>query len=373
MPVLWRYLLGHYLKVLILCVVTFIAILLTTRLDEIAHFATMGPEGVAILSFTLHQIPYILPIAIPISCLISAMLLMQRLSQTHELTAMRAAGLSFRNILSPILIAAAALSIVNFYTVSELSTHSHLTTGRLKNELRSLNPLLLLHNKHILKLKGIFFNALGESRMGEKASDVVIALPNKNNKSIHVLLAKQLNASPSDFVGKGVTLLTSANRDEEAYGLEEPQFLFSENITEANTTAQNFSQLIYKKVWSLNNDHLRLPLLMIRLWETQEGPFDPTAIHRIYSEILRRLSVALAAFTFTMMGIAFGISTSRNRSQKTIFAVLFLSTLYLASFFTAKNYDHLLALSAILYLAPHALIMGFSLWRLRSVSLGAAC
>ncbi|MCE5316519.1 MAG: LptF/LptG family permease, partial [Parachlamydia sp.] len=136
MPVLWRYLLGHYLKVLLLCVVTFIAILLTTRLDEIAHFATMGPEGLAIIAFALHQIPYILPIAIPISCLISAMLLMQRLSQTHELTALRAAGLSFYNILCPLLIAAAALSIANFYIVSELSTHSHLTTGKLKNELR---------------------------------------------------------------------------------------------------------------------------------------------------------------------------------------------------------------------------------------------
>lgn len=373
MPVLWRYLLGHYIKVLLLCVVTFIAILLTTRLDEIAHFATMGPEGLVILSFAFHQIPYILPIAIPISCLISSMLLMQRLSQTHELTAMRAAGLSFRNILCPLLIAAAALSIGNFYVVSELSTHSHLTTGRLKNELRSLNPLLLLHNKHILKLKGIFFNALGESRMGEKASDVIVALPNKNNKSIHVLLAKQLTATPSDFVGKGVTLLTSANRDEEANGLEEPEFLFSENIAEANTTAQNFSQLIYKKVWSLNNDHLRLPLLMIRLFEAKEAPSDHAAVHRIYSEMLRRLSVALAAFTFTLMGIAFGISTSRNRSQKSLCAVLFLSTLYLFCFFTAKNYDHLLVFSAMLYLVPHALIIGFSLWRLNRVTYGASC
>ncbi|MCE5317152.1 MAG: LptF/LptG family permease, partial [Parachlamydia sp.] len=228
------------------------------------------------------------------------------------------------------------------------------------------------HNKHILKLKGIFFNALGESRMGEKASDVIVALPNKNNKSIHVLLAKQVTATPSDFVGTGVTLLTSANRDEEASDLNGPEFLFSENIAEANTTAQNFSQLIYKKVWSLNNDHLRLPLLMIRLSETSEAPLNQDAIYRIYSEMLRRLSVALAAFTFTLMGIAFGISTSRTRSQKSICAVLFLSTLYLACFFAAKNYDHLLTLSATLYLVPQALIIGFSLWKLNRITRGIA-
>ncbi len=38
--------------------------LVTTRLDAVAHFATLGSEGLLILWFTLHQIPYILPIAI---------------------------------------------------------------------------------------------------------------------------------------------------------------------------------------------------------------------------------------------------------------------------------------------------------------------
>lgn len=368
MPILWRYLLGNYLKVLLLCVVAFIAILLTTRLDEIAHFATLGPEGLTILMFTLHQIPYILPIALPISCLISAMLLMQRLSQTHELTALRAAGLSLSNILCPILITAALLSLANFYTVSELSTHSHLTTGKLKNELRSLNPLLLLHNKHVLKLKGIFYNALGETRMGEKASDVIIALPNKHNKSIHLLLAKNLITSSSDFVGNGITLLTTLNRDDLPLNRQQPEFLFTENIQEAFTTAQDFSQLIYKKVWTLNNDHLRLPLLMIRLSELESDDFNSGV-----SEILRRLSVALATLTFSLMGIAYGISTGRQRTQTPFLMVLGLSTLYLICFFMAKNYDHLLSAAAALYLVPHFIIVFLSLKRLYSVTRGAVC
>lgn len=370
MPILWRYLLSHYLKVLLLCVVAFVSILLTTRLDEIAHFATMGPEGVAILMFTLHQIPYILPIAIPVSCLISAMLLMQRLSHTHELTALRAAGLSLSNVLCPILIMAAALSLGNFYIVSELSTQSHLTTGKLKNELRSLNPLLLLHNKHILKLKGIFFNALGETRMGEKASNVIIALPNKNNKSIHILLAKDLITSSSDFVGNGVTLLTSYNRDELPLSRQQPEFLYTENIDEAFTTALDFSQLIYKKVWTLNNDHLRMPLLLIRLSEPTQMQRD---FNRAVSEILRRISVAGAALTFTLMGIAFGISTGRQRTQRPLFCVLCLSTLYLVCFFMAKNYDYSWLLAGTLYLMPHFLIVALSLKRLQNVTEGATC
>lgn len=381
MPILWRYLLGHYLKVLTLCLLSFIAILLTTRLDEIAHFATMGPEAKLILAFILHQIPYILPIALPISCLISSLLLVQRLSQTHELTALRAAGLSLRNIICPILLAAVFLGLCNFYVISELSTKSHLTTGKLKNELRSLNPLLLLHNKHILKLKGIFFHALGATRMGEQASDVVVALPNKNNKSIHLLLAKQLVATSSDFVGKGVTLITSVNREDSGAlsPRQYPEFLFTENIAEAFTTSHDFSQLIYKKVWSLNNDHLRLPLLLVRLADQQQNlPQEEgealkqlkKEINRGFSEILRRISVAAAVVTFTLMGIAFGMSVSRIKSQWNLIIVLALTALYLASFFSGKNFDHFILTAALCYLIPHALIIALSLWKLKRITAG---
>jgi lipopolysaccharide export system permease protein len=188
LPILWRYLLAQYLKVLCLCTFSFVAILLTTRLDDIAHFASLGSQGLIILQFTLYQIPYILPIALPISCLISTVILIQRLSSTHELTAMRASGLPLKDILAPILLAAAILSIFNFYVVSELATKSHLETSLLKNELRSVNPLLLLHNKHLMKLKGFYFDTTGASRMGETASDVILAMPNKKNQSINVIL-----------------------------------------------------------------------------------------------------------------------------------------------------------------------------------------
>src|SRR6516225_5987237 len=119
LPILWRYLLHHYLKVSFFCVFSFVAVLLTTRLDEIAHFASLGPEGWYILRFTFYQIPYILPIAIPVSALISAILLIQRLSHSQELTAFRASGMSIMGVLSPILIAGMLLSLANFYVASE--------------------------------------------------------------------------------------------------------------------------------------------------------------------------------------------------------------------------------------------------------------
>lgn len=380
MPIVWRYLLGQYIKVFCLSLLSFIAILLTTRLDEIAHFATLGSEGWLILWFTLHQIPYVLPIAIPISCLISVIILVQRLSQTHEMTAFRSCGISLREVLTPILLASFFITAMNFYIVSELATQSHLATGVTKIELRSVNPLLLLHNKHLMRLKGVYSDTLGHSRIGEYAGDMVIAMPNKHNSSINLIVAKKLQVDPTLFLGENLTVVTPLAREQ----VSPYDQLMIENMAHMKTSIKDFSQILQKKVWSLNNDHLRLALLRARLQDLKKQEneifkLDNNAaqlkqikrdINRGYSELIRRISISVAAFTFTLMGAAFGISISRNRSNRGIFYIVGLAAFYIVAFFSAKSLDHQLFVSSLLYLVPHLIIVIFSLLMLARISKG---
>jgi lipopolysaccharide export system permease protein len=378
--IIWRYLLGQYFKVLLLCTLAFVAILLTTRLDDIAHFTTLGAQGKYILLFTLYQIPYILPIAIPISGLISAILLIQRLSYTHELTAFRACGMGLRNILAPILLAAGLFSFLNFYIVSELATASHLQAGILKSELRSINPLLVLQNKHLMRLKGFYFASMGPCRPGESAAEVIVATPNNHNNRLNLLVAQQLNATSSSFSGKGVTLISCLQSDEgEAF-----DHLAIENMGQITTSVKDFSQMVQKKDSKLHNDHLRLPLLLARMENEHQSLLhakeakaaEPEIkllqrnMNRCYSEIVRRISVAMAMFTFTLMGTAFGVSISRNRSSRGVVVVICLAAVYLIAYFVAKGSDHLLTTSILLYTLPHLLIIGLSIWALKRVTKG---
>lgn len=381
MPILWRYLLYQFLKVFTLCVVAFIIILMTMRLEEIAHFATLGPEGLNILWFTLQQVPYILPIAIPISALISAILLVQGLSKSHELTAMRACGFSLRDILMPLLSSALLLSALNFYIISELSTASHLNAGMLKNQLRSINPLILLQSKHLMLSKGFYFDTMGPSRIGELAQDIILISPNKHHDRMNLMVAKKLQASPISFVGHQVALLTSLRAQED----KAQEHIMLENMHKASTSVKDFSQMLESKIWAVNNDHLSLPLLLVKL--NNEGqnlqqlrlqmPTDALKVkqsrqvcYRCYLEIIRRISVALGVFSFTLMGLAFGINISRNNSKRGIIYVTLLGTLYLIAFFGAKEADHSLILGGILYLLPHIIIIGTSLLMLRRINHG---
>lgn len=381
MPLLWRYLLYQFLKVFTLCVVAFVIILMTLRLEEIAHFAALGSESFTILWFALQQIPYILPIALPISALISAILLMQSLSKSHELTAMRACGFSLKDVLTPLLSAALFLSALNFYIISELATTSHLNAGLLKNQLRAINPLVLLHSKHLMLTKGFYFDTLGPSRIGELAQDIILISPNKRHDRLNLMVAKKLQASPVSFVGHHMSFLTSLRADEN----EPHEHMLLENINKTSTTIKDFSQMFENKIWAINNDHLNLPMLLVKVHnEAQQleqlrknTPGDSSKIkeslqtcRRCYLEIIRRISVAFSVFTFTLMGMAFGINISRHASKRNVIYVVLLGSMYLITFFGAKEADYNLILGSLLYTIPHAIIIGASLLMLKRINHG---
>ena len=375
-PLLWRYLIKNYLEVCLLSVVAFIAILLTSRLEEIARFASFGANPWLIGLFALFQIPYILPIAIPVGCLISSILLMQRLSKNHELTALRSAGLSIKSIISPILLTSILIAIFNFYSASELATASHLKANLLKNKLFSINPLLLLNNKHLMRMKGFYYDSLGPSKMGQSASDALIAVPNQGKGSLNLILASQLESTDQDFKTKQLSIIAPITSDQEI-GF---QNMLLETVGEAVFSIQDFANLIQKKVYQASNDSLTMGLLLIRLKDLKhqlvsfEDPEEIKAtqksIRQLYSEIARRISAGLSPITFTLLGLAFGMSVSRMKNSFQLIFPIGLAATYLVCFFAAKAMESKVLISYLLYLAPHLVIIAASLRKISKINRG---
>lgn len=380
MPIIWRYLISHYCSITLFCVCAFVSILLTVRLDEIAHFIALGAPIAHVLRFTLYQIPYILPIAIPISSLVASFILAQNFSSTNELTALRASGFALRNILTPILMVALLLSILNFWIISEVATHAHYTTNRLKSELRAINPLLLMNNKHLMRLKGLYFNALGPSRVGESAADVILAVPGKHYERINLLIAKEFSSTPEIFKGKDVTVVSGMNSNDEAEGFDH---LIIEHMEESDTAVKDLAQVLQKNVWSINNDYLSLSMLLARIEEFREKLTIAKDLHhseqvsairsqltRSIADIARRVSLAMAVFSFTLLGLACGISIGRQKGRKKLFIAISMTALFLVCFFVAKGLDRNWPLAMTLYIAPSIILIFTSIFLLKRVSRG---
>lgn len=207
-------------------------------------------------------------------------------------------------------------------------------------------------------MKGIHFDTLGASKTGESAGDVIVAMPNKDDSGLNVLIAKELNADTSTFSGDHVTLMTSA--------IPSREIPIIENMGSTALSTKDFSLLLKPGSPHYSNDYFRFGLLRTKA----EIETDEKSLNRVYSEMVRRISMGTAAFTFTLMGAAFGMSISRRPSNRGIFIVAIFAGLYLFSYFAAKGMDQNFYASALFYVVPQIIILVFSVIVLRRLDKG---
>jgi lipopolysaccharide export system permease protein len=362
MPILWRYLLSSYFRVFALCVVSFIAILLVTRFKEIALFASSGASFLTILLFILYQIPHILPMAIPISGLIAAILLLQDLSYSHELTALRTSGLGLASLIYPLLVSGILLSFVNFAVCSELAPRCRTQSKKLVYQVTSINPLVLFQRESMIRLKDVFVD-MKVLKTGKYAEDVLLVIRNRAHGRLGVMVAKELSADNELVNGKNVTFISSIDSKKEN-GFDH---LVIENQKKMQTEGALLTQFLQSDGPTTNFDSL--PLKMILAKKALSG-VSSGQIGRVEQEICRRLSLSLAPFTFTLLGAAFGIGISRERSKKGIFWAIGLAAFFMISFIGAKSFKQSVPTACAFYCLPHLVLIFFSLRSLQRIAEG---
>lgn len=364
MPVLWRYLLRNYIQVFFLCVAGFISVLLVTRFQDIARFAATGASQLYILKFIGFQIPFILPLAIPISCLIAAILLFQNLSRSHELTALRVSGLGLKPIIFPLLVVGCLLTVLNFAIVSEIAPKCRSLSKSLAYQMTAINPLCLLQKQTLIKLKNTYVD-MKVLKSGKYAEDVAFIMRNSSNDRLGLMLAKKLSLKDSELTGTGVTFISSIDpKKSDCY-----DHLVIENQSKMQTGAAELAQYLRKSDWNVNYDYLNLRMLQAK-YVVEKGK-GAKFNSRAWQELARRISLGLAAFTFTLVGIAFGMEISRVHKLKKIMWAVGLTAFYLIAFVGAKSMKHNWLPSTILFLAPHPIILFFCLRSFKQIAKGA--
>jgi lipopolysaccharide export system permease protein len=344
-PILWRYAIISYLKIFFLSVAAFVSILLVSRFKEMARFAALSSDWLKTGLFTVYQVPFILPMAIPLSALIASLLLFQRLSRSYELTAFRASGLSLKKIMTPLCITSAFLSLLNFCVSSELAPYCRRESKALLYRETSVNPLLLLQRQQLIKIKDAYLQ-LDVEEEGRLARDFILIAHNESNQRLSLLSAKKLRVNDDELLGNHVAIVSHLHSDHnEAF---DP--LIIENQASMSTAAPVLSAALKKNRPKIETGALGLRLLKIRLGE--KGRIAKAA--RV--EILRRISVTLAVFSFTLLGCTFGIELTRTPSRRGLLYALLLTLTVLMSYLLGKElkFDPLFATLA--FLLPHLLI-----------------
>lgn len=362
MPLLWRYLFRSYFQVFFLCVFGFIAILLVTRFQEIARLAALNSNVGTLGLFTLFQIPYILPIAIPISGLISAILLTSRLSHTHELTALRASGISMKNLATPLLMGAFLLSVINFALVAEVTPRCrHLSHNLLKNA-ATVNPLFLMKKSKLLKLQDSYVD-MKMAHLGKEAHDIIFAVKNESNNRLSLMSAKKFTVDGSVLNGDRVAIISNLAEENP----EEYDSLIIENQRTMSTSANAFASMIQKKSPPLAMEHLPMKTLL-KIFSEKEA--KRKRINQATFELCRRIFFPSITFAFTFLGFSLGMQIGRGRKKRGFYLAIFLSALTFICSIGAKSFYLTPYKVILLYALPFPFLFFISFWFQKRISGG---
>ena len=335
--------LGRFLRVLTLCTLSFIAVLLVMRLSDIAKFATQSSELYAICLFMLYQVPYILPIAIPISCLVASMVTMRGLCDSSELTAFRASGLSLYSIASPILWSALFLVLLNFYIASELTPLCRSKARDLIHYTTAENPLFLLQKSKHLRFPDVEAD-MEVVQPKSHVKDLTFVMYNKQLERLCAVLAKDVRLSEGVLKGKDVTLLTSLPSEESF------DHLVIENEAKTKLPSADLAMLLRRP--SIKTTYDSLPYSSMRLKAKTEAHRRKTK-RRLYFEMIRRASYGLAPISFTTVGLSFGVQIGRQRRKRALYLATGLAALMLVSILIGKSFENFPVYAALCYFLPH--------------------
>ncbi len=355
MPILWRYLLLNYFRILFISFFSLTVSLYAIRFKEIAHFAASGSTLSSILIFGSYQMLYTVPLALAISSGISSMITLYTSNQRRELISLYSAGISPLSILLPFFLSGMALSILNLALLAELIPRYRSKAYHFSYETVMKSPFHIINQiaQQREDLSQVEEPILKEKNRIEK---ILIVFNNPLYNRLNLLSADKLSLEKEHWLGEKVEIVSSFDSEEDRsfdHLMIEHRESFSMETVPLSKTKEPF--------WSAPG-YMRLKDLLLTISSHRELKF--------ILELFQRISLTTAPFILTLSGAAFGVEISSYRSRRGISWFIGFTLLYLISFITVKAARFSIQWSALFYFLPPILILYASLQNIRSIVRG---
>ena len=152
MKLLTRYTLKEFFPPFLLALICFTSILL---LDEIFRltklFVSKGVSPYYLVQLLIYVLPATLVVTIPMATLVGILLSLGRLSTDNEITAMKAHGVGFHQILLPLLLISSLLSVFDFFFMDYALPRGNVAYVSLKHDISRRHSALVLEEGVVMK------------------------------------------------------------------------------------------------------------------------------------------------------------------------------------------------------------------------------
>lgn len=326
MPRIWRYILAECLGPTLMGVLVYTVLFLLNLVFQLAELAIRKSIGFWLLGqFLALAMPRLLSLVIPMSVLLGILIAMGRLSSDSEITALRACGVSYLQILPPILalgVLGTALSLgLTAFVVPEATYAQHRLNAQilLSGDLnRNIQPRVFFQ-----EIPGLLIYADRRDPSGG-LQDVLLVQENREGLQ-QLTLARWVRIEQDPVAGS----LRIRMHDGEMHtvSLEDPD-LYERTYFVDQVVTQPPDESLLQFAATLRGDlprnlrEMRTLNLARRLGYAADHPEGIPDWNRTDAriELHRRLAVPVAAVIFSLLGASLGVVTRRG-GRSTGFAV----------------------------------------------------
>lgn len=303
MNLIHRYLLSHFLRILLLTLSAFVGIyLLIDFFEKIGDFLDHQAVAAQYLSFFLNSIPVIISQVLPLAVLMTMVLTLGTLSRTNEITAMRSCGLSLWHIISSLMVLSLLVSGL------QLIVNEHLAPLNARN----LNQLL------DVELKGKSHQSLPQGKIWyrDEGRIINIALAEPEKKQLQGISIYELDRQARLIRRLSVPVASYQQRGWHAAKLREQRFdpesgdLLASEIRldqslELGRSPEDFATGVPK------NNEMNYRQLSRQVQKLTAEGFDAT---RYQVDMHGRLASPFTCLIMAFLGVPFALQRGRGSS-----------------------------------------------------------
>ena len=327
MNILQRYIARQIVFTLVMAVGVFSAILLTgNALKQLLELlATKQVPVGPVLRQLLYLVPFVMTFSLPMGMMTACLLVFSRLSADNEITAMRACGQSFWQLIAPVLVMSFLLSLVCLeFNLQEAPL--------LKAAFREGLSRLGLSHPTALLAPGRFNDGFPgyliyvSKSDGERISDVTIYQLDVNGNVVQKIRATHGELHP-DLARKQI-LITLHNVKSEVHDPNDPnnpQKIHPGVNANDEQLTMDISQMVDAKQVRRDTNHLTFTELVAAIVSLKSRGVNPSPyIVRAH----RQWAISFSCLAFAMLAIPFGVRSHRRETSVGIVWALALALAY---------------------------------------------
>jgi lipopolysaccharide export system permease protein len=321
MRILNRYIVLDYL-ILFLTALGLVTFVMTIgAMVKAVDLMARGISPMLIIRFFFQNVPYILSFSMPISTLFAALLLFGRLSMDSEISAMKACGLSLWRVVAPLIVLSVLFSAICVYINCEVAPQAKYANKKLLASAGVDEPVNLLEEgRFIREFPGLLIYV--GRKNGHEVKDVV-AYELTDDGRVKRSIRAERGEIEADDVNK-ILRIRLYDGNMEMPDMDDPHDISKTTYTPfryIQLPPLDFNKLLQSDKIRFKQSHMTMSQLIDGIRNVKENysmfPAAQQASFRsnLVIEANRRISTAVACFTFMLIGIPLGVKSHRKETS----------------------------------------------------------